>query len=88
MDKPVFATVIDLEKNGGRADALRLALSMYLGERCRFCDRTYETMEDLRDTVFAGYHEHGRLACKACWDALSSEEIAALKAESNEGMMS
>ena len=46
---------------------LRLAMSMYLGEQCKYFGRTYETLEDLHDTVFAGYHEHGRLACGSCW---------------------
>lgn len=74
--------IIDLEEEGARDIALRMALSMYLGEQCRFCGRTYETLEDLKGTVYAGYHEHGRLACKACFDAQPPETIAALKAAS------
>lgn len=46
----------------------RVALSMYLGERCKFCLRVFETLDDLKDAVYAGYHEHGRVACKSCWD--------------------
>lgn len=61
------AILIDLEEDGAREVAFRMALSMYLGERCRFCEKVYETLDDLKDTVFAGYHEHGRLACKPCW---------------------
>ena len=45
------------------------ALSMYLGEKCKYCGREYKTLADLKDTVYAGYHEHGRLACGSCWRA-------------------
>ena len=48
--------------------AARLALSMYLGEKCKYCDKLYETLEDLEDTVWAGEHENGRLACRSCWE--------------------
>ena len=57
-----------------RPAMLRLALSMYLGERCKFCGKEYKVIEDLSDTVFAGYHKHGRLACKLCWDKQTAEE--------------
>lgn len=51
-------------------DALvEIAMSMYLGEKCKYCGKQYKTLTDLKGTVFAGYHEHGRLACKACWDS-------------------
>ena len=49
-------------------ELLKIAMSMYLGERCKFCGKTYNTLDDLKQTVWAGYHEHGRLACKECWD--------------------
>jgi hypothetical protein len=75
--------VMDLEEEGARDVAFRIALSMYLGEQCRFCGRTYETFEDLKETVYAGYHEHGRLACKTCWNAQLPETIAALKAQAS-----
>ncbi len=45
-----------------------LALSMYLVEQCKYCGKEYKTLSDLKATVWAGYHEHGRLACKSCWD--------------------
>ena len=51
-----------------RADALKIAMSAYLGEQCKFCGKTYKTLEDLNDTVWAGPHEHGRLACVKCWN--------------------
>ena len=47
-------------------DALvEIALSMYLGESCKYCLKVYETLEDLKDVVFAGHN--GILACKSCW---------------------
>lgn len=46
---------------------VRTAMSMYLNERCKYCPRIFETLDDLQDAVFAGYHEHGRLACSKCW---------------------
>ena len=59
--------LIELDDDN-RADVLRLALSMYLGERCKYCGVTFATLDDLHDTVFAGYHQWGRLAHKECWD--------------------
>ena len=46
-----------------------MAMSMYLGERCKYCPKVFETLDDLKMAVYAGYHEHGRVACKSCWDA-------------------
>lgn len=48
-----------------------IALGMYVGERCKFCGHTFTSIDDLkaRHAVYAGYHEHGRTACKACFDA-------------------
>jgi hypothetical protein len=43
--------------------------STYLGERCKYCGKKYKTLDDLRDTVWAGDHKYGRLACRACWSA-------------------
>lgn len=43
-------------------------MGIYLGEQCKYCERVYETLEDLAGTVWAGRHEHGRLACKSCWN--------------------
>ena len=51
-----------------REQVFQIAMSMYLGERCAYCERVYKTLDDLEDTVWYGSHEHGRLACKACWD--------------------
>jgi hypothetical protein len=46
---------------------LDIALSSYLGERCKYCGKEYTSLEMLKDTVWAGYHKNGRLACSACW---------------------
>jgi len=51
-----------------RDTAVLIALCMYLGECCKFCGKEYKTLDDLKDTVWAGYHEHGRLACADCWE--------------------
>lgn len=52
-----------------RAALVDIALSMYLGEACKYCGHVYETLADLRarSVVYAGYHEHGRTACGECW---------------------
>lgn len=56
------------------AALVEVALSMYLGEACKYCGHVYDTLADLRErgAVYAGYHENGRSACKACWDANNS----------------
>jgi hypothetical protein len=51
-----------------RRSLARLALSMYIGEKCKYCGKEAKTLEDLYTVVFAGYHEHGRIACQRCWD--------------------
>ena len=40
------------------------AMSMYLGEQCKYCGCTYETLDDLRTTVWAGEHEHGPVSVR------------------------
>ena len=56
-------------------DALmEMTLSMYLGEQCKYCLRIFDTLDDIKTAVYAGYHEHGRLACKKCWDENNGAE--------------
>ena len=55
-------------------NAVKIAMSFYLGEHCKFCGKEYKTLGDLQDTVFAGYHEHGRLACQSCWNEHAKAE--------------
>ena len=50
-----------------RPHMVKVALSMYLGEKCKYCLKEYTTLEELKGAVFAGYHEYGRLACDTCW---------------------
>jgi hypothetical protein len=53
--------------------------STYLGEKCKYCGRKYKTLEDLKDTVWAGVHKHGRLACKSCWLASHETDVPGSK---------
>ena len=64
----VFVTAITDEN---REELHELCMSMYIGERCKFCGMEYKSLKDIRDReiVWAGYHEHGRSACKECWEA-------------------
>jgi hypothetical protein len=61
--------ILPLDDDHARDVALRMALSMYLGEACKYCGGVFETLDDLHTAVFAGYHERGRLAHKTCWQA-------------------
>ena len=47
---------------------IHLTLAFYLGENCKYCNKKYQTIDDLKNVVYAGYHERGRLACQKCWD--------------------
>jgi len=62
-----MVTLIELTDDN-RKDVLNLALSMYLGERCKYCGVTFNTIGELDTTVYAGSHQWGRLAHKECWD--------------------
>ena len=55
-------------------EAVKIAMSMYLGERCKFCLERFETLESLQDAVWAGCHEHGRIAHQRCWDEGSGDD--------------
>ena len=54
-----------------RDGLVEIALSMYCGEKCKYCLHEFTSNADLRerDVVYAGYHEHGRVACGECWRA-------------------
>ena len=60
-------TVVEINDDN-RELYLELALSMYLGERCKYCLVEFKELDDLKDAVYAGYHEHGRLAHTKCWN--------------------
>jgi hypothetical protein len=56
--------------NSNRDVLLEIDFSLYCDEACKYCGRIYKTVQDLCDAevVYAGYHEHGLIACKKCWD--------------------
>ncbi len=62
-------TVVDLTKlnDDEKHDMALMALAMYLGEGCKYCPKTFDTLEQLKDAVWAGYHDRGRLAHRECW---------------------
>ena len=55
------------------SEVLALAMSVYLGERCKFCAKEFATLCDLDGAVWAGHHEHGRLAHASCWAIAKAE---------------
>ena len=59
----ILSTITD----DNRDYMVQVALSVYLGEKCKYCLREYKTLDDLNDTVWAGRHANGRLACQSCW---------------------
>jgi len=67
MSKDTKIAVIKITDEN-RDTVFRLAISVYLGEKCKYCLGEFKTLDDLKDTVWAGKHEHGRLAHKKCWD--------------------
>ena len=46
--------------------ASKIGLSFYLGRYCEYCNKIFNSIEDLEDrcAVFAG---RGKIACKKCW---------------------
>lgn len=65
--------------------AAHIALACYLGECCRFCGQKITTMEELRTVVNAGYHDGGRIAHEACWNAQPQEVLDQIHAEVEAG---
>ena len=47
---------------------LRLAASMYLGETCQGCGKTFETFESLENAVWWP-HDGGRIGHRECYEA-------------------
>lgn len=73
-DAQFFLTVSATDEN--RNYLAEAIFSTYLGEKCKYCGKAYKTLDDLKDTVWAGEHQHGRLACKSCWSA-NNKAVAA-----------
>jgi len=46
---------------------VRLAMSMYTGEKCQGCGKTFDTVESLHDSVWWPWKE-GRVGHKACYE--------------------
>lgn len=46
--------------------AVAVAENVHTGSACKYCGRVF-AREDLPETVWAGEHERGFLACKTCW---------------------
>ena len=56
-----------------REALVNLTLSMFLGEKCKYCLKKFETLKDLEDTIWAGSHKYGRLAHEKCWNKYKGE---------------
>mgnify|MGYP001610845784 CR=1 FL=1 len=66
MSDNLLVGVIPVTENN--KDALvRLALSMYLGEKC-ICGHKFTTLDELNGTVWFP-HDTGRITHKECYDA-------------------
>jgi hypothetical protein len=50
-----------------RADLVKVALSMYLGETCPYCLIEFQTLEQLSEAVWNGYTDYGRIAHGSCF---------------------
>lgn len=62
--------VVPLDEGDNRNAMLRMVLGMYVGEACRICGVTFDTIESLNDAVSAGPYEAGqsRVIHRACWE--------------------
>ena len=58
-----------------KVTTLKGVQASHFGEKCKYCGKEYKTHQDLKDTVWAGYHKHGRLACKKCWDEDRRQQV-------------
>ncbi len=67
-----------------RAIAAHVALGMYLGERCPYCLKVFQTYDDLEDAVFNGYTEHGRIAHGNCFRKAHAETDIPLSVKETE----
>ena len=60
------ASLIELTDEN-REHVLEVVISMYIGETCIFCLQQFQTIEDVKGSVYAPW-EKGRIAHKACWN--------------------
>ena len=68
MTDPLVVIPITDENRGAVSEFM---YSMYLGEKCPFCGRVFDTVEDLQDAVWCPSTD-GRIACQLCWDKATS----------------
>lgn len=66
MSEPTKIVLVELTDEN-RDAMVKVALSMYLGESCPYCLRMFATLDDLKDSVWNGYTEYGRIAHKDCF---------------------
>lgn len=64
------ASVIELTDEN-REHVLEVVLSMYLGEQCQYCLGRFETIPEVKASVWAPW-EHGRIAHKPCYEKATS----------------
>jgi hypothetical protein len=64
--------IFELDDNN-RKVAYELALSMYLGETCPYCLIEFQTKEQLKEAVWNGYTDYGRIAHKSCFELAHPE---------------
>ena len=65
-----------MDKDEHHKRLVNLALSMYLGEKCKYCLVEFVTIDDLRDTVWVGEHKYGSLAHQTCFDKANEKKGA------------
>ena len=63
---PKIVVIENTKEN--RPSLLNIAISMYIGEKCKFCSHVFSSVEDIieRDVVKAGDDEY---ACHSCWNS-------------------
>jgi hypothetical protein len=62
MSDDVYVGIVKITPEN-RDALVDMAMSMYLGEVCAFCGKEYNTLDDLKDTVWDGKGP----ACEMCW---------------------
>lgn len=58
-----------------RPQLLHLAIAGYIGEKCRYCQHVYKSVDDIvaRNVVYAGERQY---ACKVCFDTANPANTA------------
>ena len=75
IEKDITALIVKLGSPEMQQFMIDLELRRHIGERCRYCNKEYKTIDDLKGkVVFAPKHAHGNLACKPCWKKYSKTD--------------